>query len=526
MEFKKFSAGKFSYGNNLADNKQAMRFHSEEDEESVSNVNFDDPIFYKHFRDQDSENYAMIEKVILNLALCHTIIAEMKEGSLKYNASSPDELALVNAARFFGVKFLDRDEDNVITILFKGKEVKYKLLNLIEFNSTRKRMSVVLRDPKGQVKCLCKGADSILFPLLKASQENAEVEDASNEFLEYYANEGLRTLLLVEKNLANEEYEEWNKKYQEASLSMNNREERMDEVAAEMEKDFILVGTTAIEDKLQDGVADTIQSLKDAGVKLWVLTGDKIETAINIGYSARLLNNEMNQMIVAGKSSVDVYQEIQQHLFDQDRAFGQDSAVIVNGEALLKIANNEDIKERFLQLTDNSSVVIACRVSPKQKAEIVQFVRQKFVNACTLAIGDGANDVNMITSAHVGVGISGLEGQQAARSADYAIGQFRFLKNILFSHGRECYRRNAYLVCYIFYKNIVFVIPQFWFGFISAFGGQPLYEQWLYQFYNILFTAFPVVWFALFDAEYDRDEILALPAAYKIGIFNLHFGKF
>lgn len=127
------------------------------------------------------------------------------------------------------------------------------------------------------------------------------------------------------------------------------------------------------------------------------------------------------------------------------------------------------------------------------------FIRHKYKEARTLAIGDGANDVNMITSAHVGVGISGLEGQQAARSADYAIGQFKFLKNLLFAHGRECYRRNSYLVIYIFYKNILFVVPQFWFGFLSVFSGQPLYEQWIYQLYNIIFTSIPIMWYAIFD---------------------------
>jgi len=86
-------------------------------------------------------------------------------------------------------------------------------------------------------------------------------------------------------------------------------------------------------------------------------------------------------------------------------------------------------------------------------------VRKVHPHDTTLAIGDGANDVNMITAAHVGVGISGLEGQQAARSSDYAIGEFKYLRNLLFVHGRECYRRNSYLVIYMFYKNILFVMP-------------------------------------------------------------------
>jgi phospholipid-transporting ATPase len=202
MEFKKFSAGKFSYGNNLPDNRQQMRFQMDNQEE-ISNVNFDDPLFYKHFRDKRSENYDFIERVLLNLALCHTIIIEKKNGKTSYNASSPDELALVNAARFFGVKFEDRDEENKMYIDFKGEKQVWKLLNLIEFNSTRKRMTVVLQDPKGQIKVLCKGADSILYPLcLRKTKEQIEIESKTNAFLEDYAKEGLRTLLLCEKTMS------------------------------------------------------------------------------------------------------------------------------------------------------------------------------------------------------------------------------------------------------------------------------------------------------------------------------------
>ena len=212
MEFKKFSAGKISYGNSLADNRQAMRFNKDSDEE-ITNVNFDDPDFYKQFRDKD-QNYDYIERVLLNLAICHTIIIEKKGGKTRYNASSPDELALVNAARFFGVKFEDRDEENRIYINFKGERQVWKLLNLIEFNSTRKRMTVVAEDPKGQIRVFCKGADSILYPLCqKRTREQIEIETCTNQFLEEYAKDGLRTLLLVEKIMSRSDYDAWNKKF-------------------------------------------------------------------------------------------------------------------------------------------------------------------------------------------------------------------------------------------------------------------------------------------------------------------------
>lgn len=150
MEFKKFSAGKCSYGNSNPDNRPQMRFNNESGEsEEISNVNFDDEHFYKHWRDRNSENYEYLERVMLLLALCHTIIIENKNGKVNYNASSPDELALVNAARFFGVRYVDRDEENNLFVDYKRERQQWKLLNLIEFNSTRKRMTVVVRDPKG-----------------------------------------------------------------------------------------------------------------------------------------------------------------------------------------------------------------------------------------------------------------------------------------------------------------------------------------------------------------------------------------
>lgn len=185
--------------------------------------------------------------------------------------------------------------------------------------------------------------------------------------------------------------------------------------------------------------------------------------------------------------------------------------------------SSERITKQFLKLACSSSVLIACRMSPKQKADVVRLVQKYHPKVITLAIGDGANDVNMITAAHIGVGISGVEGQQAVSASDYAIGQFKFLKNLLFVHGRESYRKNSYLVCYTFYKNVLFVFPQFWYGFYSAFSGQVFYEKWIYQIFNIIFTAYPVMIFALFDYQFNKTKLMAEPKHYKIGLKNLCF---
>lgn len=199
--------------------------------------------------------------------------------------------------------------------------------------------------------------------------------------------------------------------------------------------------------------------------------------------------------------------------------------MVVAGETLSTIQDDEDLTNEFINLCEKANVVLACRVSPKQKAEIVRMMRARHPENTTLAIGDGANDVNMITAAHIGVGIAGLEGQQAVRASDYSIGQFRFLRTLLFFHGREAYRRNAYAICYMFYKNILETIPIYMFGFLSLFSGTVIYNDLLYVSFNLFFTSLPVIWFATFDYEYPKKVIVQRPRLYRIGLQNIYFNK-
>ena len=286
-----------------------------------------------------------------------------------------------------------------------------------------------------------------------------------------------------------------------------------------IEVEMELVGSTAIEDRLQDEVADTIQFMKKTGIKVWVLTGDKIETAMNIGVSAGLLDSSMGQHIIDQTDNSEILQRIGKVAEAIQKAKkSQKQAIIVAGDTLTKIDADPNILSNFLSASDKVDVVLACRVSPKQKADIVNMIRKRFPKKVTLAIGDGANDVNMILQAHVGVGILGKEGQQAARSADYAIGQFKFLKPLMFVHGREAYRRNSLLVLYNFYKNVLYITVQYYFGFFSAFSGQPLYEPFIYQLYNISMTSFPIMYYALFDFEFEKETFMSNPHHYKIGL--------
>jgi magnesium-transporting ATPase (P-type) len=233
--------------------------------------------------------------MLLLLSVCHTIVIDERKGT--YNAASPDELALVNGAKQFGYEFKGIDkEDNMLIEDHANKTVlQYKLLNVCEFNSTRKRASVIVRDPKGQIVLMCKGADSVIYERLSVESLNSQVLKSNTDYVNAYAQEGLRTLYCAEKIISQADYDEWNAKATAAKLEISGREEKVSAVDELIETELELIGATAIEDRLQDKVADTIQFMKHAGVKVWVLTGDKIETAVNIGFSAGLLDNNMTQ---------------------------------------------------------------------------------------------------------------------------------------------------------------------------------------------------------------------------------------
>lgn len=291
MEFKRFSAGNYEYG---CDNPKPFEYPP-----GVTNVNFEDASFHKHIKDRKHENNINLKRFFAALGLCHTVICDTKQDKqgksyIQYNASSPDELALVNGARHLGFFFRERDADNRMVCETWDGIRKYKLLNLIEFDSTRKRMTVVVRTPEDKILVITKGADSIIEKRLKA---NSKYLKRTQGFLDAYAKEGLRTLLIASKQMSEKEYQVWNKKYEKASTSIN-KEQAINKVAEELEVEFDLIGSTAIEDKLQDEVGKTIYDIKRAGVQLWVLTGDKVETAINIGTSCQLLHDEMNMFIL------------------------------------------------------------------------------------------------------------------------------------------------------------------------------------------------------------------------------------
>ncbi|GJJ13717.1 hypothetical protein Clacol_007973 [Clathrus columnatus] len=400
------------------------------------------------------------------LSLCHTVLAaeDSHTKEIRYKAQSPDEAALVQAAADVGFIFLGREREMMrIQTPYSGEPLEFELLNVLEFSSARRRMSVILRrvdDPDRKVYVLSKGADNVIYSRLR-EDESEEMKATTQQHLDQFANDGLRTLCLGYKVLSESEYDEWERSYDEATVALDNREEKIEQVSSQLEMGFTLLGGTAIEDKLQDGVPETIADLKRAGIKLWVLTGDKLETAIAIGYSTNLIAPDSTLIIIRGGGDSAI--PVEQQLLDSVDKFFPDSDIIesvqamgvelphslrhqispeyskkknvelvdipksnhvlvINGLALGDALDNPFLKEVLLKIGIRCQAVICCGVSPLQKALTVNLVKDG-LQTMTLAIGDGANDVSMIQTAHIGVGIRGEEGLQAVNSADYAIAQ-------------------------------------------------------------------------------------------------------
>uniref|UniRef100_A0A5S6PYI7 Phospholipid-transporting ATPase n=1 Tax=Trichuris muris TaxID=70415 RepID=A0A5S6PYI7_TRIMR len=457
----------------------------------------------------------VIREFLIVMAACHTVVPEKpseETGELSYQASSPDEGALVRGARDLGFVFHTRTPESVyISVL--GRDEKYDVLNVLDFTSDRKRMSVVVRAPNGKIRLYTKGADTVIYERLAPNQLYGDV---TLRHLEEFAAAGYRTLCLAKADINPEFYEEWNRQHYEASISLQDRDAKLAAVAELIEKDLKLLGATAIEDKLQDGVPETIASLLRADINLWMLTGDKQETAVNIGYSCQLLTPGMALLFINKNDYEETRDCIINYVEDLGGNLGEDNDVglIVSGKCL-HYALYGDVKQAFVDLALSCRIVICCRVSPMQKAEIVEMVKHS-VGAITLAIGDGANDVAMIQAAHVGIGISGLEGLQAACASDYSIAQFRYLTRLLFVHGAWSFHRMVKLILYSFHKNICLYIIELWFALVSAWTGQTLFERWCIGLYNVLFTAAPPLAIGLFDRTASANTMVKYPTLYKL----------
>ena len=511
-------------------------------------------------QDQNTSlNLENAQDVLLNywyaLSLCHSCSVQLnEEGEEEYICVSPDSIELVKTAKSQGFHLTISEAASIKRIILGGDNNNFteiELLQLIEFSSDRKRETVIVKD-KGIIKLYCKGADSIIKARTSPNTPQ-QILKQGEYYVDKFSKQGFRTLFVSMKILSQSEYDAFAQEVKQASTSLDHKEELLAKAYEKVEKNLYIIGATIVEDKLQDNVPETIRDLRFANIKIWMLTGDKMDTAENIAKSCNLINEEIhifrlcgnpnsgfddaitsvtefqlrfrefkgryNSMSQTGKFAILIDEKMLARILPQDKntnveevgfttkisnAIKKTISTLQNKEESnhdnMEI-NEGDDEKLFMSIAKDAASVICCRVSPSQKSKVVLMMKRFYPSAVTLAIGDGGNDVPMIMEAHIGVGIYGEEGMRAVQSSDYAIGEFQFLRSLLLYHGRTNYIRNAECVMYFFYKNFCFTLLQFLFGFYCNFTGQTIIDDWFISSYNLLFTSLPLGSRALLDHD-------------------------
>ena len=529
----------------------------------------------------DGKDFNYIHEFWKALALTNECMIKEDKGEIKYMSTSPDDLELVKAATKQGYKLIEASLYTK-TIRIAGKDYSYEILKVLGFSSERKRMSIIVRDSCG-IKLYIKGADcEISKRLSKKSFQDDNYEVISKGLIDF-SKKGLRTLMVAYRRIRQEDYDSWVNRLHEDELNIQNRQKLIDRLYDLIESNLTLIGGTVVEDKLQDRVPETIKELRSAGIKIWVLTGDKLDTAENIGHSCNLLSKEQKLFtlkVIPGDSEnivkedpypemIQFFCEFQEFLeelikkynldtkykfqkaktiFDKnyndegfsdldsqlgdeyvsdkssynsskskivdfnsfnylkERNYLEPFSIIIEAPILYGLFRDDEWTYNFMQIAYYSNTVICCRVSPSQKSEVIQKMKNFDKKAVTLAIGDGGNDVSMIMEANIGIGIYGEEGMSAVQASDFSIGEFKLLKRLLFIHGRVNLYRISNMILYFFYKNFVFTLNQFYFAFFSLSSGQTFIDDWYITCYNLIFTALPLCITAVTDSDIDLKD--------------------
>ena len=664
----------FYINSNMCSNtKRNLSNNKNTNSKTMINKNYLTPIF-------DEENSNKIDKKLyhelsninefwIGIVLNNQCLSEKKNNKYTFTGFSPDDVELVKTAHEQGFTLQGNNSNSkIIKIegvnnnnkLIKLKK-KYEILHILNFTSERKRMSIIVRDKQDRkIKLYCKGADSEIKKRLSNKSKNNPISYKIEKKLDFFSKKGFRTLMVGYKIIPEREYFQWNEEIK--TYELKKKKNFFNKLYNKIENNLELLGATVVEDKLQDRVPETIKELRMAGIKIWVLTGDKADTAENIALSCNLIspdqkvfrilknenddlhekqminyefnkfkseykefyskikqendfmdniinnynsmqnqnnadnnnnnkninNNNINNNNInnANNSNENIYNNsnnflhentyqnfeslthmsnhnfftkiinnIQNYnnnfLFNNNNnniinnnsnsidsnyySFLEESmmnyscrsnkgnippfSIIIDSKILAVIFSNEYLKKEFLSISIKSSSVICCRVSPKQKCSVIKEVKKFHSKAVTLAIGDGGNDVSMILEAHVGIGVYGEEGMSAVKASDFAIGEFKHLRRLLFFHGRNNLNRIFHLIIYFFYKNFVFTMIQYFYGFSCLMSGQTIIDDWYITLYNLCFTALPLAIRALTDfdvLETDSNETKKLmPFLYR-----------
>ena len=435
------------------------------------------------------------------LALCNNVTPIYEDGIKKFQASSPDEIALVEFAQKSGLD-LESRSSNQITLKFESSLSSFKILQNFPFTSASKKMGIILQhEGTGKIIFYIKGAEEAIKVTLGSVNSAVKmVEDC-----ESLAMEGLRTLVIGQRLMPLEEYEDFSQRLEYARSFMEGREEKCQEVIQSIEKNMEYLGVTGVEDRLQHKVDKIIGKITSAGIKVWMLTGDKVETAKCISISAGLKKREHQFLEIIGHDATENLENFK-GMKDLDN-----KVVIIDGNTLSVVLQFHC--RSFIELSCEAAGVICCRVSPTQKSEIVESL-QRFTKFRVCAIGDGGNDVGMIQSSHVGIGIEGKEGKQASLAADFSITEFKHVLPLILWHGRLSYLRTARLSHFIFHRGLVYAVIQALFTIVFYYSALPIYNGYLMLGYTTAFTSLPV--FALImDVDISYKTIKLYPNIYK-----------
>lgn len=517
------------------------------DENAQYTLNGDSSISKKILsnEEEDKRDKEALVNFFYLICLCHSVFPESTDKGIVYQGSSPDDVALVQGAKQMGFEFVSKDfNDLIIKNHLTNEKLIWEQLYELPFDSDRKRMSVIVRNKQSKkVFLLSKGADNIMLSDNRISYNPLLYEEV-DKAVNLFSKEGLRTLVMGMKICDADLFENWQTRFNEARKNGKT----LNPLYEEIEKELDFIGCSAVEDKLQDGVPETIHTLISCNIKFFVLTGDKQDTAIEIAKSCRLINENMQVIILStdpdkvgerlreivhelklrfpyaemissnDSNSIDIH-SISDNMKEN---FENDLSIVIDGATLDVILAQKDLARMFLLISIAAKSVICCRVSPKQKAKVVKLIKDNGP-WITLSVGDGANDVPMILEAHLGIGIQGKEGTQAVRSADYAIGQFRFLEKLLLFHGRNGHIKISKFICYYFYKNIFLVLTEMFFSIYTGFSGQIFFADYLSTMYNAFFTSWPCLFTFSFEKDHDVKVCKKFPILYNGGQINFYF---
>ena len=490
-----------------------------------------------------------VERFFILICVCNDVFPTLKDDKIVYQSTFPDDIALVKGAQQLGYEFQARNFSSLsIKNYINHNNYNFEILISIPFTSDRKRMTVLAKDlDNNKYYIFSKGSDSVMIsnsnnksPIITLYNYSSEKKKLER-ILEHFSKEGLRILVMGYKEVEEEQAINWKNRYLN-SLSHSKKLH----IFSEIEQELIFCGCSAIEDKLQEGVPETIKALMDCGIRIWVLTGDKKETSIEISKQCNLIEDNMILYdLTKNKNEFELIQQLKKlceeyklNEFinkkcinldfilnkvkgDQNIIF-KDIAFIIDGISLQKVLSNKQLSRLFFLLGIISKSVICCRISPKQKSLVVDLIKSNG-NFITLAIGDGANDIPMIMEASVGIGIQGKEGSQAVRSSDYSIGKFKFLEKLILFYGRNGYTKIAKYISYYFYKNFLLVVTELLFAFYNGFSGQIFFPSWYGTLFNAIFTSWPCIFVFAYEKELSVKICKKFPVLYRAGPKSYHF---